>query len=445
MLTIRLVNHEKELIISNLRKRKLDKRNRKSKLQEKNYFNNQINRYYRDECLFLSKSSFSKNRRQKLTRINDGVTIKIPKCFSLIENPNESLRVFQQIYSAYKDKNINKVHFDHTACTTLGICSSTVMDVLIIAMKNQRLSCRKSFELSGDVVENTRVNDILDASGLKKHLNLSVLSEENEKEKGIVKLELQVGGKTSKGQLKGTMQDYASTKVVEYLVKCYERSGCTINKEGQKLIGNMVGEIIDNCENHSGEFCKWYCLGHFQMADNASHGEVSLVIFNFGKTIYSGLKNDCVTPEMYDKLTNKSKMHINFFGINWTEEMLWTLYALQDGVSKEWIDDDSDRGSGTIRFIESFEKIGNTADGKKARMCILSGKTHILFDGTYFLEDKDIAEGTRKVVAFNKENDLNIPPDKSKVTNLARTFPGTIISMNFFIDPSYIESLKNRE
>jgi hypothetical protein len=39
-------------------------------------------------------------------------------------------------------------------------------------------------------------------------------------------------------------------------------------------------------------------------------------------------------------------------------------------------------------------------------MTILSGNTHILFDGTYTLKEKKINKTTTKVIAFNSTNDL---------------------------------------
>jgi hypothetical protein len=62
-------------------------------------------------------------------------------------------------------------------------------------------------------------------------------------------------------------------------------------------------------------------------------------------------------------------------------------------------------------------------------MAILSGKTHILFDGTYQMAPD--ASG-RNVIAFNAQNDLSSKPDPKYVRNLGGDgFPGTVISIRF--------------
>ena len=85
-------------------------------------------------------------------------------------------------------------------------------------------------------------------------------------------------------------------------------------------------------------------------------------------------------------------------------------------------------------MIEFFEKMHNEySDGKThANMSIMSGNTHILFDGTHTLTDH---ENGRKVIAFNSDNDLKQPPDPDYVKNLGKVhFPGTIISIKFRLD-----------
>lgn len=44
----------------------------------------------------------------------------------------------------------------------------------------------------------------------------------------------------------------------------------------------------------------------------------------------------------------------------------------------------------------------------------------------------------RNIITFNKEQDLDLPPDKNYVKRLNNRFPGTIISMEFYIDRNYI-------
>lgn len=48
-------------------------------------------------------------------------------------------------------------------------------------------------------------------------------------------------------------------------------------------------------------------------------------------------------------------------------------------------------------------------------------------------------------IAFNEDNDLNKKPDKKCVYNLQNKFPGTIISMELYLDRKYFEQLLSEE
>ena len=66
-------------------------------------------------------------------------------------------------------------------------------------------------------------------------------------------------------------------------------------------------------------------------------------------------------------------------------------------------------------------------------MCIISGDTQILFDGRYWPSER-VAHGEKAtVMAFNDANDLHVPPDKANVMSLTKFFPGTLISLRFYL------------
>ena len=107
-----------------------------------------------------------------------------------------------------------------------------------------------------------------------------------------------------------------------------------------------------------------------------------------------------------------------FFASGWDEKNLLTLVALQGDVSSKNTSEDDTRGNGTVEMIEFFDKISHelSPSDSSPEMAIISGSSHIRFDGTYSLGDDD---SERKVIAFNQPNDLNHPPDKEYVSNLA--------------------------
>ena len=71
-----------------------------------------------------------------------------------------------------------------------------------------------------------------------------------------------------------------------------------------------------------------------------------------------------------------------------------------------------------------------------ASMYIISGATRILFDGRYRMHRS--TDG-RRVLAFNKTNDLELPPDASAVMPLkAGRLPGTLIGIKFSVQANYL-------
>ena len=46
-----------------------------------------------------------------------------------------------------------------------------------------------------------------------------------------------------------------------------------------------------------------------------------------------------------------------------------------------------------------------------------------------------------KIIAFNAENDLDVPPDRDYVRPLDHSFPGTVVSIRLNLDETYLAKL----
>lgn len=375
---------------------------------------------------FLKDKNFIKKRKIRIERKKKN-NIKIPKNFSLIQNPDESIEVLKEILYIGINPKVKDIYIEHQNLNNLDICASTIMDVIIMEIEKYRKEFMNSdFSIGGEVKANQKIAEMLEVSGILEHLDFDI-----EVPKHIRKLELIECGE----------QGVVSTKVTDYINECLNEQEFEFSRKGYDYFVSMVGEVIDNCEIHGGEFTKWYTLGHYSMKNDI--GECSLVIFNFGDTIYENLKYGKITEETKESLEKMTKYYQkNFNNESWSEEALWTLYSLQDGVSR-FRDSkmDPDRGTGTVTFIDSFQKIGKTMNDKKPLMSITSGKVSILFDGKYSLKASNKKNEDRKIIAFNKENDLYKLPDKRNVRILKNGFPGTVISMNFYLDKKYLVNI----
>ncbi|MCS6110974.1 hypothetical protein FDB55_01970 [Clostridium botulinum] len=394
-----------------IKKHKNKKKNKKKKKSSKSLSK------FLDENKFKKKVKIHSKRRNK---------VRIPKIFSFIDNTEETIEVLRDIYYLGCNNRAEEIFIDYTGIETLDICASTVMDTIIMEIIRKRKKNKQNIGISGQYNgKNHKIKAILEVSGLVKHLGFQIEMPQN-----IEKLDL----------IESKESDIVSTNVVEYIDKCLERQHFELTKKGKKFFSLLVGEVIDNCKLHGGECCKWYTLGHYFNEEN--QGECQLVIFNYGKSIYESLKDKNTTCETKKSLEEMNKSHKVYYSNSlWNEEAMWTLYALQDGVSRKRDKEHPDRGTGTARFIDSFQKIGYTSKGKFPKMSIISGNTCILFNDKYKLKDVDFNGESRKIIAFNEENNLYKPPDKNNIKIIKNRFPGTVISMKFYVDEKYIEKL----
>ena len=392
---------------------------------------------------FLKKREFGK--RSQIPKFSSKVVnLFVPNDFSISDNPEATIDFLKELYYYGTRHDIEEIHIDHGDCYNLEIAASTIMDVIVLAIKEFRRRNKTSIGFSGTIPAEGRVKDVFMASGLAAHLDLSI-------ENGVsINWEKIKRFKLISGYHHSEMSGVTATKLTDYIITCMETQGYTLKQRGKNLLGNLFGEVLNNCEIHGGEDTTWFALGHYQQYKNSEkYGEIQLVIFNFGNTIYEQLKADSISGETKENLNYLTDRHVKFFNKNWTKEMLYTLFALQEGVSRlknNSVEGNRRRGLGTVYLIQNFQQIGKTHDNKNPLMTITSGNTHIKFDGSYKLRQKEfdkseIGGGKRRIIAFNEDNDIFQPPDSKFVRRLNTFFPGTIISMKFFFDGEYLTQI----
>jgi hypothetical protein len=223
---------------------------------------------------------------------------------------------------------------------------------------------------------------------------------------------------------------------------CLARYGFTLGPEIAGYLSSLVGEVIGNAEDHSSRG-EWWMAAYLHQGSDVDYGDCHLTIFNLGKTLSETLQQLPADSLLRRNINSLVETHtkFHFFGPSWTEENLWTLYALQEGVSRYNIEVDSlgYRGIGTVDMIEFFQRLGQS-EKTQPRMCVVSGKTHINFDNRYTMRPQKTQSGeTRRIIAFNKENDLERPPETGYVAGLHRFFPGTLISLRFYLDKKHLK------
>ena len=131
-----------------------------------------------------------------------------------------------------------------------------------------------------------------------------------------------------------------------------------------------------------------------------------------------------------------------------TPEILQTIFALQDGVTKDH--DAAAQGRGGTGFQDIFAFFGDLGAtptaGSKAELVIVPGKACIKVAHPYLQPTAaGGAPNVERQMWFNAANSADHPPDSGCAIPLSRRLHGTLISMSIPLDQGYLESLTDAQ
>lgn len=369
--------------------------------------------------------------------------IDIPETFSFIENVPQTLGVLHALRAAAHTPEVEYIYFNHGSCRRLDLCASVVTDVLVLRAKLDRRLRGGRLTVGGAFSGSPDVNVMLKASGILKHLGLAKAALPEDVRDRLRCCEL-FEGKESPPE-KTSDSEIAATELTKFFDSCLSTERYHLRHDWQRNLISLITEVLDNCEEHARRDHRWYTIGHFNRLADETGGKCHIVVLNFGDSIYESLQRPETPQPLKDRISELAAVHRSkgFFLLRprqkWEEETLWTLYALQEGVSRfSYGPGGVDRGNGTVRMIEFFSELA----GERPQMSLVSGRTHILFDGTYTMKPTLLPSGEeRKLVAFNVENDLRVPPDERYVQSLPMAFPGTLVSLRFLLRGEYLKQV----
>jgi hypothetical protein len=359
--------------------------------------------------------------------------IGCPKEFSFIDAPDQAIECLEDFARAALS-GVKSLSIQQHECEQIDLCAAAVLNALALEASNRlRLGLKGTYPLQ-------RVpQEIVRAAGLPKCLGLPLTEPE-----GFHTFKLIKGTRTKAVATAASPKEIQTQHLTEYVNGCLERYDAQLSPQGTDRFGKLVGEILANSEEHSGRG-EWWIAGYLRHPKSAPFGDCHLTIFNFGLTLEESLKelpSTSLLRQQIEKLVAEHTRRKLFVVKTWTEENLWTLYALQEGVSR--FNDQAQhlghRGFGTTEMIRMFQLLGQSREpASEPVMCVVSGHTHIRFDNSVRLDLQPTSTGQqRRVIAFNAANDLGQPPERKYVRNLANFFPGTLISLRFYLDKAYL-------
>jgi hypothetical protein len=369
----------------------------------------------------------------------NGGVFKVPKEFSIVDHPNESFKFIQNILGALVLQKYTKMVIDYSECKRVDLGAQVLLDIIlkdIILFFNRCKGFKPTMprvkEINGINIKDKNVQKLLFSVGSPAiHSNRTVNFPD------IIPYKLCIHDREIDGDPIAIREqkDLDTTKLIDYVIDCLKSLGRTLTGDKLDDLSTVIGEILINAEEHSTTKFR-FSIGYFHKIEinGKQFGVFRLAILNFGKTIYEKFKDrDCPNKSVVKKMTALSERYTTkkfFFSKAFEEETLWTLYALQDGVTSVAPDRYKKRGTGSITFIESFFNIkGKMKEVDEfSRMAILSGNTNITFDGTYNTTPGLVDGEEYKFMTFNKTGSIEDKPDPKYVKYVDNYFPGTIIS-----------------
>ncbi len=381
--------------------------------------------------------------------------INVPEEFSVLDKPKESYQTLKKLVSALFIENSYTVILNYEHCKRVELSSQILLDIILkdfwaLSTKCHQLG-RNYQNFFPSVIGGKNINEIEIQKLLFSVGSPAILGIEEKNFTDVEKYKLCVYDNQKETDLQRRIEqkEIDTTLMADYVKRCLKRMNKELTGDKMNDLCTVIGEILINAEEHSTTNFR-FSIGYFKEDSREGNhfGIFKLVILNFGRTIYEKFKaEDCPNRDIVEKMKSLSQSYTSrklFRNREFEEENLWTLYALQEGVTSIPYGEYK-RGNGSIRFIESFFNIkGSQEADNVSRLSIVSGKTRIVFDGTYNITPKTNLNGdTFKVMTFNDSSNIEEKPDSNFVFCIDDYFPGTLISAKILLNDDDLNHLKN--
>jgi hypothetical protein len=365
----------------------------------------------------------------------------LPQVFSLLDDPESTIQFLDDLVRYSSAESIRHITFGASQCKTIGLDALVAMSVLVLRAERRRKE-KNPLTISGNWPDDLPIQIMFKASGIPHHLGLPEAMLTPEQEKLVHRCELYKGQAVKSRIALARQRNEATEHLRKYFDKCLNTVGFTLTRGGKSRLDKLISEVIGNAEEHGGP---WNTIGHWQLGETGEGkrlGVCHIAMFNFGNSIYESFLTDEASPTIVEQLRSLSDSHtkkgwFDLFKDIWDEETLWSLYAVQERVSRfSGLPGNETRGNGTRDIVEFFLELGNPGT-----MCIVSGHAYILFDGAYRFGEIIRGGESLKIITFNESGRLEDPPDKKYVRRLPRAFPGTMVSIRLTLDERYLTRL----
>jgi hypothetical protein len=351
--------------------------------------------------------------------------VRFPKVFSLFEDSEAALGALGELALAIRDHS--SLFIDQGDCEDVDLGALSMAAALVQDAKRTYYRV-----IRGNWPRSPKVSQAVDAAGIVR-----VALPNKVMPAGFLVFPLSRGS-SQRGSAYTDNKSRVTTRLVSHFDECLAHYDVRLTDSAKKRLADLVSEALGNAEEHT-QRKDWWVAAYLHEEKEKQYGDFHITIFNLGESIGDTMKDLPSDNPARGKLDEIIRAHSGkWYKRGVDQDLLRTIFALQEHVSRLRGEKQPDRGQGSVEMIAFFYDLGTPKGGDvPRRMCVISGSTFILFDGTYRLTSGK--EG--REIAFNKENDLLRPPDSRYVRKLNRRFPGTVITMEFPLHKQYLLAL----
>lgn len=384
--------------------------------------------------------------------INPGfgdVVVNIPKNFSFCTHYSDCLQVIKDFANSMYDNLGNTITIDFGKCQKLDTSALFLLQIVRLEildglqlLQNKLKAVNVIPEITVKVPKSKEVIRLLLINGYPVSPNDTKDLDDDSTLTPLHNMGYLKGSSSQKHYLENKKSVFTS-RIVKYLNICLDNHGYILTDTETNNIDGIISEVLSNAEDHSGTK-NWFITANFskelsQIGDEEV-GEMNLTIMNFGNSIFDAfIETKDKNVNMYEEVNSHVQTMFNKnANLNFSIEQLFTLATMQDQVSRLKFERQS-RGTGTMKFINSFLALGDFEDQKKGfvpNLSIFTGNVHLICDNTFqpFLKEDVYC------LSLNPEQDLLIPPRETHLKKLSEKFPGTLLSVKIYLNKKHLDS-----
>lgn len=368
--------------------------------------------------------------------------LSVPKDFSFGVNFDLTIEFYRSLNYALYEKN-EVVIIDFTNCKRMKIGAATFLQITLLEFLN--FTDKFNMNHYGKLSSNFKIINSKELRINKMLFSLRLITDfegiDKINESSFFPLNLTIGAK-KRYNYNENIKGKIGKKINSFVNQSMRGFGYELDEEGQRTMLNLMGEILGNAEDHS-LLNNYYVNGvsFLEKVDDNPIIELNLAIINLGYSFYEGFINvkdrNIDINEKMEKLYNIHSSYKNINQDKYSKESLFTLYGLQEGISRLKFKDQS-RGNGTMNFIRSFMNLGEFGEEDRkyqSKLNIISGRTVIECTNDF----KPYCSDEIFYLSLNKEQDLKKLPSKKAIFTHTGYFPGTILQVRIFMSKEYFK------